>query len=167
MQITIDTPPLDSITDYRAALVALDAQLQPAWQYRARLAQLASAPARIDEVVAGVLEATGRERGAAWQQPQGAHDAYPAGWAVTHGGTEYISTQTGNASEPGTTGAAWVIRVEPGDGPVEWAVGLEVAVDMEVIFDGQLWRAKLAHTAHEGWVPSPAAQAVWELLGPA
>ena len=124
MQITIDTPPLDSITDHRAALTALDAQLQPAWQYRARLAALASAPGRIDEIAAGVLEATSRERGAPWVQPEGAHNAYPAGWTVTHGGTEYVSTQTGNASEPGTTGAAWIIRVEPGDGPVEWALPL-------------------------------------------
>ena len=36
-------------------------------------------------------------------------DAYPAGWTVTHGGTEYVSTQTGNASEPGTTGAAHAV----------------------------------------------------------
>ena len=42
-----------------------------------------------------------------------------------------------------------------------------ITADMEVTHDGQLWRAKLAHTAHEGWVPSSAAYAVWELLGPA
>ena len=57
--------------------------------------------------------------------------------------------------------------MEPGDGPVEWAVGLEVTVDMEVSHGGRLWRAKLAHTAHEGWEPSAAAHAVWTDSGPA
>ena len=36
MQITIDTPPLDSITDHRAALVTLDGQL-----WRAKLEHVA------------------------------------------------------------------------------------------------------------------------------
>ena len=28
-----------------------------------------------------------------------------------------------------------------------------------------LWRARVEHTTHEGWVPSAATHAVWEALG--
>lgn len=160
MQITIDTPPLDSITDYRAALVALDVQLQPVWQYRAQLAQLASAPARIDEIAAGVLESTGRGRGAEWVQPVGAHDAYPAGWAVTHGGKTWESTTPNNVWEPGVSG--W--REQVADGYPEWVEpsGAHDAYDTgdRVSFEGANYESLIDGNT---WSPS-AYPAGWRLI---
>lgn len=48
----------------------------------------------------------------------------------------------------------------------EWAVGLSVKTGEEYAHDGHLWRAKLDHTTHAGWIPSAATYAVWEDLGP-
>lgn len=48
----------------------------------------------------------------------------------------------------------------------EWAVGLSVKTGEEYTHDGHLWRAKLDHTTHAGWIPSAATYAVWEDLGP-
>lgn len=47
-----------------------------------------------------------------------------------------------------------------------WAVGLSVKTGEEYSHDGHLWRAKLNHTTHAGWIPSAATYAVWEDLGP-
>ena len=54
---------------------------------------------------------------------------------------------------------------EPGVQP--WAEGVAYSVGQEVTHAGRTWRCKLAHTSHIGWVPSAAAWAVWEDLGPA
>ncbi|WP_408934428.1 hypothetical protein [Corynebacterium marquesiae] len=51
-------------------------------------------------------------------------------------------------------------------GHKEWAVGLSVKTGEEYTHDGHLWRAKLDHTTHAGWIPSAATYAVWEDLGP-
>lgn len=48
----------------------------------------------------------------------------------------------------------------------EWAVNLAVRTGEEYSHDGHLWRAKLDHTTHAGWLPSAATYAVWEDLGP-
>ena len=39
-----------------------------------------------------------------WVQPTGAHDAYPAGWIVEHGGVLYQSLIAANVWEPGGEG---------------------------------------------------------------
>lgn len=51
-------------------------------------------------------------------------------------------------------------------GHKEWTVGLSVKTGEEYTHDGHLWRAKLDHTTHAGWIPSAATYAVWEDLGP-
>ena len=40
----------------------------------------------------------------AWVQPTGAHDAYPQGAHVIHGGLEWVSDVDGNVWEPGVSG---------------------------------------------------------------
>lgn len=58
-------------------------------------------------------------------------------------------------------------ETNPSDsGHKEWAVNLSVKTGEEYAHDGHLWRAKLDHTSHEGWMPSAATYAVWEDLGP-
>ena len=39
-----------------------------------------------------------------WVQPTGAHDAYPQGAHVMHGGVEWVSDMDGNVWEPGVSG---------------------------------------------------------------
>jgi len=52
-----------------------------------------------------------------WSQPYGGHDAYPAGFKVTHNGKVWVNTIDNNVWEPGVTG--WVEEVaesaEPGE----------------------------------------------------
>ena len=65
-----------------------------------------------------------------------------------------------------------VLTPEPEPEPEEsgaqpWAEGVAYSIDQEVTHAGRTWRCKLAHESHIGWVPSAAAWAVWEDLGPA
>lgn len=56
---------------------------------------------------------------APWSQPEGAHDAYPEGWAVAHSGTYWISTVSANVWEPGVSG--WREETDTGEGVYpEW-----------------------------------------------
>lgn len=47
---------------------------------------LADAEQRVVDIQVEVLTASGREPGTPWAAPSGAHDAFPAGWIVTHDG---------------------------------------------------------------------------------
>lgn len=55
--------------------------------------------------------------GGPWTQPQGAHDAYPEGWTVTHNGKAWVSLSPANVWKPGTSG--WREVTEDG-APAEW-----------------------------------------------
>lgn len=50
------------------------------------------------------LSADGPEAVPEWVQPTGAHDAYPQGAHVMHGGVEWVSDMDGNVWEPGVSG---------------------------------------------------------------
>ena len=139
---------------------------------------IAAAPVQAEALAAQYAQAIGRQDGDAYQPVTGAHDAYPPGSIVEGNAGEYHRATAWASHAPGTTGAPWE-RVWPdGDGwtttpptdagPLAWAVGISaVAGETVVSHEGRLWRAKLTHTTHKGWVPSPATHAVWELLGPA
>ena len=139
---------------------------------------LAQAPAAAVELATRYAAAIGRKPGDPYQPVTGAHDAYPPDSIVEGNAGEYHRSTAWASHAPGAQGAPWE-RVWPdGDGwtstppadagPLAWAVGISaVAGETVVSHEGRLWRAKLTHTTHEGWVPSPAAHAVWELLGPA
>lgn len=76
-----------------------------------------NAPAQVREINQNVLNASGRQPGKKWTQPTGAHDAYPAGWTVVHGGKTWESLIDNNVHEPGVSG--WREEVPPGQVP-EW-----------------------------------------------
>ena len=42
-----------------------------------------------------------------------------------------------------------------------------VAGETVVSHKGRLWRCKVTHVTHAGWVPSAATHAVWTDIGPA
>lgn len=65
---------------------------------------IAGAAAELLKLNKEVLHAEGITADAAWRQPVGAHDAYIAGWTVTHNGTRWVSTLASNVWEPGVTG---------------------------------------------------------------
>lgn len=54
-----------------------------------------------------------------WVQPTGAHDSYPAGWIVKHGGVLYQSLIAANVWEPGGEGDLWekVTAKDAGEAP--------------------------------------------------
>lgn len=76
--------------------------------------------------------------------------------------TPETETETPETGEPSTS------ETNSDDVPShkEWAVNLTVRTGEEYTHDGHLWRAKLDHTTHAGWIPSAATYAVWEDLGP-
>lgn len=78
-----------------------------------RRATVASAPAQADSLSRRYLDAVGRTDGTEWVQPTGAHDAYPQGAVVQHGGKEWVSLTPANVWEPGVSG--W--REQTGDDP--------------------------------------------------
>ena len=142
---------------------------------------VAAAPGQVEQIQRSVLDAEGREMCAPWQQPAGAHDSYPSGWVVEHEGRFWRNDHvSGNAWEPGEVGTPW-IEVWPADDggwtdqrpentdpdtgevvPPAWQVGMTIQPGDRVEHDGQTWEALLAHTTHEGWIPSPHTHAVWK-----
>ena len=76
--------------------------------------------------------------------------------------TPETETETPETGEPSTS------ETNSDDVPShkEWAVNLTVRTGEEYTHDGHLWRVKLDHTTHAGWIPSAATYAVWEDLGP-
>ena len=138
---------------------------------------IAQAPAQAEALAATYAAAIGRKDGDPWTQPTGAHNAHADGAIVTHGGQHYRSTHSGNAWEPGALNAPWEpvwpdgdgwTTTPPAAGPLVWAVGISAVADTTVVsHEGRLWRCKVTHVTHAGWVPSASAYAVWTDIGPA
>lgn len=108
--------------------------------------------ARVSEVAGSFLSARDdlTEGPAPWVQPQGAHDAYPKKWEVTHGGKVWISLVAANSHEPGVSG--W--RIVSADGPAPWVQpsGEHDAYDLgeDVTHDGKVWNST---TSGNVWEP--------------
>ena len=83
---------------------ALDALRVTVLTEQERRATVASAPAQADSLSRRYLDAVGRTDGTEWVQPTGAHDAYPQGAVVQHGGKEWVSLTPANVWEPGVYG---------------------------------------------------------------
>jgi hypothetical protein len=91
-----------------------------------------------------------------WQQPEGAHDAYPSGSVVFHAGRMWTSTTAANVWEPGVSG--W--RDTPTTGYPMWVqpTGAHDAYALDDIVEhaGGLWRSEYEANVWEpgvfGWV---------------
>lgn len=123
---------------------------------------LAEAEQRVVDIQVEVLTASGREMGAPWVAPSGAHDAYPEGWEVTHDGKTWESLVAANVWEPGVSG--WREVVEEGGAPAEFVqpTGAHDAYQTgdRVTFEGQVYRSLI-----DGNVWSPADHpAGWGLV---
>lgn len=92
-----------------------------------------------------------------WVQPTGAHDAYPVGARVTHGGNTWSNAIAANVWEPGVTG--WVNLTPPPATP-DWAYPVAYKVNDLVVYQGSNYRCLQAHTSQAGWTP-PVVPALW------
>ena len=116
-----------------------------------------------------------------WQQPTGAHDAYPSGYVVHDGGRLWRSARADNAPashQPGTEhGVEWTdvtvellpdLAPEPDDWPA-WSATATYTVGDRVTHNGKRWECLLAHgPERQGtWAPGPATPTIWEDLGAA
>ena len=167
----IDLDHLTTLTDAEARdlLARVYAEVQ-------RRDAIAQAPAQAEALAATYAAAVGRKDGDAYQPVTGAHDSYPPGFIVSDGGNHYRATAWASHA-PGTTGAPWErvwadgdgwTTTPPAAGPLVWAVGISaVAGETVVSHEGRLWRCKVTHVTHAGWVPSAAAYTVWTDIGPA
>lgn len=126
---------------------------------RERRQTLATVPAQADDLARRYRDATGVQDGDPWTQPQGAHDAHPEGWTVTHNGKTWVSLIPANVWEPGTSG--WREVTDDDGAPAEW-VQPSGAHDIygigdRVTFQGAVWESVLdgnvwSPTAHPaGW----------------
>lgn len=124
---------------------------------------LATAPEQADTLARRYLDAEGAEPGQVWRQPTGAHDAYPEGWTVEHGGTTWTSLTPANTWEPGVSG--WREVTEEGDAPAEWVrpSGAHDAYQPgdRVTFEGSVYES--IHPTANTWSPSEHAPA-WQLI---
>lgn len=125
-----------------------------------RRRQIKAIPEKIDALAANYLTAEGITPGQDWVQPTGAHDAYPMGWLVHHGGKEWESTIRSNVWEPGVTG--WKERTESGAVAL-WTqpMGAHDAygVGSRVLHNGKVWVSGTADNVWEpgvyGWTEAP------------
>ena len=155
----------------------LDALRLAVLQEQERRNLLAQAPAAAVELATRYASAIGRKDGDPYQPVTGAHDAYPPGSIVEGNAGEYHRSTAWASHAPGTTGAPWERVWADGDGwtttppaavPLVWAVGISAVADTTVVsHEGWLWRCKVTHATHAGWVPSAATHAVWTDIGPA
>lgn len=92
-----------------------------------------------------------------WVQPTGAHDAYPVGTRVTHGGYTWRNDIPANVWEPGVTG--WT-NLTPPPQTSEWKTGVAYKIGDKVTYQGSTYECRQAHTSQAGWTPT-AAPALW------
>jgi chitinase len=100
-----------------------------------------------------------------WSQPQGSHDAYPAGFEVYHVPTDriWVSDIDANVWEPNSAADTWTLRddqepLEPDTD--EWQAGTAYTVGDLVTYQETTYECLQAHTAIVGWQP-PNVPALW------
>lgn len=124
------------IDDVRALDAAGWAEVWPLLLAEAHRRQiLATSQAEAERIAADYLAARDRTDSApagrwpAWVRPTGAHDAYPVGYQVTHGGRVWRSTACANAWEPGAAGVPGGLWVDVTDSPEPAEPGQDTAPD--------------------------------------
>ena len=148
------------VTSTRAYTAEEDAAADAA----AEAAQAAEAEAiryAVDRAILDVIRhvsETAHADGEAWVQPVGAHDAYPAGITVTHGGKTWESLTPANVWAPGVTGWREVVA----EGYPAWVQPLGAqdayALGAKVTHKGQTWTSTAPANVWEpsvyGWSPA-------------
>jgi hypothetical protein len=119
---------------------------------------VADADERAAVLNADYLRATGVADGSAWRQPQGAHDAYPVPFTVTHNGKTWENLTPWNVWQPGVSGWREVTT-----GPAAWVqpTGAHDAYPLgaQVTHAGFRWTSLIAANV---WEPTTANAALWQ-----
>lgn len=170
---------LTTLTD--AELHRLSARISAEWDRRRASAVTDQA---VTEVITGLQDSgklpapaagTDAETELPWVDPGTDHSAmYRQGAYVTHEGKTWLNTHPNlNHWSPGTLNSGWIdvtpAPIDPETGEeqtIAWGIGQEVQPGDLRTHDGQTWECILAHTTHEGWVPSPATHTVWKPVTP-
>ena len=161
-------------------LAQIDDHVEPLWAVRARVEQIAQAPAKAAAHNAAFLTArdgtvpevaVGAEISAwpAWVQPLGAGlGVYRAGDVRQHNGKLWRSAIDNNVWEPGVS--QWAdITAElspPAATPAPWSPDVGYEAGEEVTYGGHVYRCKVTHLAGQyAMTPdNPVLWAVWELV---
>lgn len=110
-----------------------------------------------------------------WQQPQGAHDAYPVDSIVRHTNKLWKALVADNVWEPGTDDTLWekidettlqpIVPPEPDPEVVpEWSPdSVAYSIGDHVMYENIEYNCIQAHTSQAGWNP-PAVPALWETV---
>ena len=131
----------------------------------ARRQRVARAETDAAAITATYLADTGKSSGAAWQQPTGAHNAYPVGWKVAYGGKTWESLIGANTTKPGDTADPqnyrWWKDLTTVVTPGAWdGNGHAYKVGDIVTYQGVTYKVIQAHTSQAGWTP-PAVPALY------
>ena len=167
-------------------LAQIDDHIEPLWAVRARVEQIAQAPAKAADLAAAFLDArdgTQPDTGhpvdwPPYRQPTGAHDAYPVGRVIRWtDGRLYRAVRSGVAHSPAEYPAGWtdvtaeLTGVDPPEAPVvtadPWSPDMAYAAGVEVSFGGHTYRSKapIAAGQYGAMTPdNPVLWAVWELV---
>ena len=136
-------PDLTTMTD-----TDLDALRVQVLTEQGRRRFIADAPAQAAALADRYAAAIGRKNGEPWVQPTAAHDSYPLGITVTHGGKTWESLTPANIWQPGVSGwreqvaqgyPAWV---QPTGGHDAYKKGDRVSFDgsnYESLIDANVW----------------------------
>ena len=161
-------------------LAQIDDHIEPLWAVRARVEQIAQAPAKAADLAAAFLTASdetvpevavGADISAwpAWVQPLGAGlGVYRAGDVRQHNGKLWRSSVDANVWEPGVS--QWTdITAElspPAATPAPWSPDVGYEAGEEVTYGGHVYRCKVTHLAGQyAMTPdNPVLWAVWELI---
>ena len=163
----------------QALLAQIDDHVEPLWAVRARVEQIAQAPAKAADLAAAFLDArdgTQPDTGhpvdwPPYRQPTGAHDAYPVGRVIRWtDGRLYRAVRSGVAHSPAEYPADWtdvtddLTGVDPPDTPTaaEWSAAASYAVGDLVSRGGAVYRCLIAHGAEYAGTWGPPATGVWE-----
>lgn len=125
-----------------------------------------NAERQLEELNRTVLDAQGLAPGDPWREPSGAHDAYPAGWTVTHDGRAWTSMVAGaNMWEPGSAGGGWRADDAPDGTPAEWVRPSSTqdayGTGDRVVFEGQVYESVWPNP--NTWSPTEYPDA-WKLV---
>ena len=162
-------------------LAQIDDHIEPLWAVRARVEQIAQAPAKAADLAATFLDArdgtvpeveVGADISAwpAWVQPLGAGlGVYRVGDVRQRNGKLWRSTVDNNVWEPGVS--QWTdITAElspPPATPAPWSPDVGYEAGEEATYGGHVYRCKVTHLAGQygAMTPdNPVLWAVWELV---
>ena len=98
-----------------------------------------------------------------WVQPTGAHDAYPVGARVTHGGYTWQNVTPANVWVPGT-GTLWTNLTPPPPTSAWSGASVAYKVNDLATYLGHTYKCLQAHTSNVSWTPTATINVLWQLV---